>query len=100
MQPGRWLFPSSAPAISAPRTRCAWPSWVSPSSGWTCDAAKVERLASGAVPFFEPGLEELLRKNLEAGRLEFTTSTAAAAAADVHFLCVGTPQRRIPRPPT
>jgi UDPglucose 6-dehydrogenase len=62
--------------------------------GVDVDAAKVERLASGAVPFFEPGLEELLRKNLEAGRLEFTTSTAAAAAADVHFLCVGTPQRK------
>jgi UDPglucose 6-dehydrogenase len=45
------------------------------------------------VPFFEPGLEPLLRKNIEAGRLRFTTSYAEVAAfGDVHFLCVGTPQ--------
>ena len=54
---------------------------------------KIERAARGEVPFFEPGLEALLRKNLEAGRLRFTTSHAAAGAfGDVHFLCVGTPQ--------
>jgi UDPglucose 6-dehydrogenase len=57
------------------------------------DARKIERAARGEVPFFEPGLEALLRKNLEAGRLGFTTSHAAAGAfGDVHFLCVGTPQ--------
>jgi UDPglucose 6-dehydrogenase len=61
--------------------------------GIDVDAEKVARLAAGVVPFFEPGLEELLRKNLEAGRLTFSTSFAAAAAADVHFICVGTPQR-------
>ena len=57
------------------------------------DADKVARARAGEVPFFEPGLEPLLRKNLDAGRLRFTTSFAeAAAAGDVHFLCVGTPQ--------
>jgi UDPglucose 6-dehydrogenase len=61
--------------------------------GVDVDAEKVARLASGIVPFFEPGLEELLRKNLEAGRLTFSTSFADTATADVHFICVGTPQR-------
>lgn len=57
------------------------------------DARKVAQMASGTVPFFEPGLEELLRKQLEAGRLRFTTSHAEAGGfADIHFLCVGTPQ--------
>ena len=57
------------------------------------DARKVTLAASGAAPFFEPGLQELLRKNLDAGRLRFTTSHAEAARfADLHFLCVGTPQ--------
>ncbi|MEX5632059.1 UDP-glucose dehydrogenase family protein [Parafrankia sp. FMc2] len=61
--------------------------------GVDVDPDKVRRLADGEVPFFEPGLEELLRKNLATGRLAFTTSFAEAASADVHFLCVGTPQR-------
>ncbi len=61
--------------------------------GVDVDPNKIERLTAGEVPFFEPGLEELLRKNLESGRLSFTTSLAeAAAGADVHFICVGTPQ--------
>src|SRR6059058_4601618 len=63
--------------------------------GLDVDARKVERLNAGEVPFFEPGLEELLRKNLDAGRVRFTTSyDDVAAAADVHFLCVGTPQKK------
>ncbi|MBL7495959.1 UDP-glucose/GDP-mannose dehydrogenase family protein [Frankia sp. CNm7] len=58
------------------------------------DAAKIDRLARGEVPFFEPGLDELLRSNLAAGRLRFTTSFEQVAAfGDVHFLCVGTPQQ-------
>jgi len=61
--------------------------------GVDVDDLKVAQLADGILPFFEPGLEELLRKNLEAGRLTFTTSFPAATTADVHFLCVGTPQR-------
>jgi len=57
------------------------------------DEAKIARAAAGEAPFFEPGLEALLRKNTDAGRLRFTTSFAAAGAfGDVHFLCVGTPQ--------
>ncbi len=57
------------------------------------DAAKMAQAASGSVPFFEPGLQELLRKQLDSGRLRFTTSHAEAARfGDIHFLCVGTPQ--------
>ncbi len=56
---------------------------------------KVQALASGTVPFYEPGLPELLRKNLETGRLRFTTSFEEAGAfGDVHFVCVGTPQKQ------
>jgi UDPglucose 6-dehydrogenase len=56
---------------------------------------KVEALQSGTVPFFEPGLPELLTKNLESGRLRFTTSYEEAGAfGDVHFVCVGTPQKK------
>ncbi|RYP87774.1 UDP-glucose/GDP-mannose dehydrogenase family protein [Nocardioides guangzhouensis] len=57
------------------------------------DAAKVAALGAGRAPFYEPGLEPLLRKGTESGRLRFTTDVAAAAGADVHFLCVGTPQQ-------
>jgi UDPglucose 6-dehydrogenase len=62
--------------------------------GVDVDPSKVARLNSGEVPFFEPGLPELLTKALDSGRLRFTTSYAAAGAfGDVHFICVGTPQR-------
>lgn len=61
--------------------------------GLDVDADKVERVCNGEVPFFEPSLEPLLRKNLDAGRLWFTTSFAEVAEfSDAHFLCVGTPQ--------
>jgi UDPglucose 6-dehydrogenase len=54
---------------------------------------KVDRLNAGQVPFFEPGLPELLVKALESGKLRFTTDYAEAGAfGDVHFVCVGTPQ--------
>src|SRR5580658_1098132 len=57
------------------------------------DEEKIAMAASGEAPFFEPSLEPLLRKNLDAGRLRFTTSYAEIAEfGDVHFLCVGTPQ--------
>jgi UDPglucose 6-dehydrogenase len=63
--------------------------------GLDVDEAKVALLQSGEVPFFEPGLPELLRKNLDTGRLRFTTSYAEIGAfGDVHFLCVGTPQKK------
>ena len=57
------------------------------------DAEKIAQAARGETPFFEPGLEPLLRKNLDAGRLRFTMSFAEVGAfGDVHFLCVGTPE--------
>src|SRR6202043_3589073 len=57
------------------------------------DEDKIAKAANGEAPFFEPGLEPLLRKNLDAGRLRFTTSFAEVGAFGVvHFLCVGTPQ--------
>ncbi|PBC42408.1 UDP-glucose 6-dehydrogenase [Rhodococcus sp. ACPA4] len=63
--------------------------------GVDIDAAKVEMLCAGHVPFFEPELAQLLTRNLESGRLGFTTSYAEASEfADLHFLCVGTPQKR------
>ncbi|MEP7192281.1 MAG: UDP-glucose/GDP-mannose dehydrogenase family protein [Actinomycetota bacterium] len=58
------------------------------------DADKVESLSRGVAPLFEPGLDELLATVLPTGRLRFTTDYAHAAAADVHFICVGTPQRK------
>ncbi|MFD8564437.1 UDP-glucose dehydrogenase family protein [Streptosporangium canum] len=61
--------------------------------GMDTDRDKVARLSAGEIPFYEAGLGELLRKNAEAGRLRFTSSyREAAAEADVHFICVGTPQ--------
>jgi len=63
--------------------------------GLDVEQSKVDRLAKGEVPFFEPGLPELLRKNLDTGRLRFTTSYEEVGAfGDVHFLCVGTPQKK------
>jgi len=57
------------------------------------DEDKIGLAAKGEVPFFEPGLAPLLRKNLDSGRLRFTTSyPEVAESAQVHFLCVGTPQ--------
>jgi UDPglucose 6-dehydrogenase len=62
--------------------------------GVDVDRHKIERLASGEVPIFEPGLPELLTMALDSGRLRFTTSFEEAGAfGDVHFICVGTPQK-------
>jgi UDPglucose 6-dehydrogenase len=61
--------------------------------GLDISPAKVELLTQGTVPFFEPGLGEVLARNIANGRLRFTTDFAeAASGADVHFICVGTPQ--------
>ncbi|MEP0845234.1 MAG: UDP-glucose/GDP-mannose dehydrogenase family protein [Phycisphaerae bacterium] len=58
------------------------------------DEERLRRLSAGRSPIFEPGLEELLRANLAAGRLRFTSDLAAAvAAARVVFITVGTPAR-------
>ena len=57
------------------------------------DEEKIAKAANGEAPFFEPGLEPLLRKNLDSGRLRFTMSFAEVGDfGDVHFLCVGTPE--------
>lgn len=57
------------------------------------DAEKIAMAAGGEAPFFEPGLEPLLRKNTDSGRLRFTMSFAEVGEfGDVHFMCVGTPE--------
>ena len=55
---------------------------------------KVEMLSRGELPFYEPGLDTLLAQEIKAGRLSFTTDFSAVAGADVHFVCVGTPQSK------
>jgi UDPglucose 6-dehydrogenase len=55
---------------------------------------QVEGLSQGRPPFHEPDFPELLQQALGTGRLLFTTDPAAAAEATVHFVCVGTPQRK------
>ena len=63
--------------------------------GVDIDPGKIAKLASGEIPFYEPELADLLRSNLAAGRLRFSTDYAAAADfADIHFLGVGTPQKK------
>ncbi|KAB3522809.1 nucleotide sugar dehydrogenase [Corynebacterium sp. zg254] len=63
--------------------------------GVDVDPSKIHALSQGQVPFFEPGLSELLVNNIEAGRLRFTTDyTQAADFATVHFIAVGTPQQK------
>ena len=63
--------------------------------GIDVDQAKIDALKDGKVPFYEPGLPEVLTRNIEAGRLGFTTDYEEAAAfANVHFIGVGTPQQR------
>lgn len=62
--------------------------------GVEIDGAKRELLAAGKVPFYEPELEELLAKHVASGKLRFTDSFEEAGAfGDIHFVCVGTPQR-------
>ena len=62
--------------------------------GVDVDVDRVTALQEARPPFYEPGLEPLLRKHVENGRLRFTTSYAECADfGDVHFLCVATPQR-------
>jgi len=62
--------------------------------GLDVDPSKLAKLHSGEVPFYEPGLKEVLQRNLAAGHLRFTSSYDEAAAwGSVHFLAVGTPQK-------
>jgi UDPglucose 6-dehydrogenase len=59
------------------------------------DAAKIDALERGVMPIFEPGLEQLVARNVAAGRLAFTTGLAAAVGdAEAVFIAVGTPSRR------
>ncbi|HEV3289763.1 MAG TPA: UDP-glucose/GDP-mannose dehydrogenase family protein [Streptosporangiaceae bacterium] len=62
--------------------------------GVDTDPGRVDQLSDGELPIYEPGLTELVRSGLSAGRLRFTTSYPEAAAfGDVHFICTGTPQQ-------
>ena len=59
------------------------------------DAGKIARLQKGEIPIFEPGLDELVKDNVEQGRLFFTTDPSTAIRdADAVFIAVGTPSRR------
>ncbi|WP_292831386.1 UDP-glucose/GDP-mannose dehydrogenase family protein [Microbacterium sp.] len=61
--------------------------------GIDVDPHKIDALAHGRAPFFEPGLPEILAEGVASGRLTFTTDMAAAEGAKVHFVAVGTPQQ-------
>ncbi|MGH6719882.1 MAG: UDP-glucose dehydrogenase family protein [Alphaproteobacteria bacterium] len=59
------------------------------------DAARIARLNAGRIPIFEPGLDDLVQRNVAAGRLRFTTEAGGAVpGADAVFIAVGTPSRR------
>ncbi|MBM3698252.1 MAG: UDP-glucose/GDP-mannose dehydrogenase family protein [Actinobacteria bacterium] len=60
--------------------------------GFDTEPEKVALLSQGKVPFYEPDLEELLIAQLKSKRLTFTNKVEDLADADVHFICVGTPQ--------
>jgi UDPglucose 6-dehydrogenase len=60
--------------------------------GFDIEASKIDLLSKGKVPFYEPELEELLSEQIKSGRLTFTNNITDLAEADVHFICVGTPQ--------
>jgi UDPglucose 6-dehydrogenase len=62
--------------------------------GIDVDRDKIDRLANAKAPFYEPGFDELLERTLATGRLRFSTDFADAAGSQVHFVCVGTPQKR------
>ena len=62
--------------------------------GVDTDAAKIAQLSKGELPFYEPGLDTLLAAEVKSGRLTFTTDFSLVADADMHFVCVGTPQSK------
>ena len=62
--------------------------------GIDVDERKISTLSKGEAPFFEPGLQEILTEGIRSGRLRFTTNMADAAGAKVHFVGVGTPQKK------
>ncbi len=55
---------------------------------------KVREVENGRAPFYEPGLEDLVRENIQAGRLSVSTSAGAIAEADIVLVCVGTPSEK------
>ena len=61
--------------------------------GIDVDERKVAALCEGRAPFYEPDFGELLQHSLASGRLGFSSDIADAAGAQVHFICVGTPQK-------
>jgi len=58
------------------------------------DKIKIDRLTKGEIPFYEPGLKELVSRNVSAKRLHFTTSYEAAKTTEVIFIAVGTPPKK------
>ena len=62
--------------------------------GIDVDEPKITALNQARAPFYEPGFEELLARTLATGRLRFSTDISDAAGSQVHFVCVGTPQKR------
>ena len=63
--------------------------------GLDIDKQKIKKLSSGKVPFFEPGLQDLVKKGIKDRKLEFTDSyKKGLAGADVIFICVGTPSKK------
>jgi len=60
--------------------------------GFDIETSKIDLLSKGKVPFYEPDLEDLLAEQIKSGRLTFTNNINDLANADVHFICVGTPQ--------
>lgn len=62
--------------------------------GIDVDGTKIDALNNATAPFFEPSLPEMLSNGIASGRLAFTTDISAAADCEVHFLTVGTPQKR------
>ncbi|TFV90364.1 UDP-glucose/GDP-mannose dehydrogenase family protein [Blastococcus sp. CT_GayMR16] len=62
--------------------------------GIDVDQPKIDALSKAKAPFYEPGFEGLLERTLATGRLRFSTDFADAVGSKVHFLCVGTPQKR------
>ena len=62
--------------------------------GIDVDDAKIAALAAGRAPFFEPGLPEIITSAESSGRLRFSTHSRMRAGAKVHFIAVGTPQKK------
>ncbi|MFM8205469.1 MAG: UDP-glucose dehydrogenase family protein [Actinomycetales bacterium] len=62
--------------------------------GIDVDSEKIASLSRGEVPFYEPGLDDLLKAELATGRLSFSTDFSKASQCDIHFICVGTPQQK------